>query len=120
MSPRFLLIASEHALNRESLVRSLELLRPEIPVQTAVPAEVDNVVSRKRPWLVICSSVTEVIDRLTPAWIELHPLDTPYTTISVAGERSSIATPNPTFEELLRIIDDVWGLQLKDSQEAFS
>ncbi len=103
----YLLIGSELALYREVLAGVFTALRPEVPVHAVAPAELDATVLCLRPWLVICSAVSTVVEGLAHAWILIHAEGSRDATVSVGGERRTI--PSPTIEELLRLVDEVWG-----------
>jgi len=107
-APRYLLIANELPLQREVLAGALHALRPAIPVRVIPPVELDATVASLRPWLVICSASSRIIDELVPAWILLHPDAGGDAMVRMRGTHH--ATANPTLEELLCLIDQAWAL----------
>jgi len=109
MAPPPVLIGSERFLYREVLAGTLRALRPDLVVHDVPAGELDAAVHRARPWLVICSALTVVVEECAPAWILLHPEHDRLTTVSVAGERRTM--PHPTIDVLLRIIDEVLAVR---------
>jgi hypothetical protein len=103
----YLLIESELALYRDALSGFLAALRPSVPVQTVTLAELETAIACRRPWVLICSVVTTLIEDLVPRWILIHPSGESPSLVSVAGQRRSIA--HPTIEELLHLVDELWG-----------
>ena len=98
-----LLIGNSLPLYREVLTGTLRTLRPDVPVRSVAPADLDAAVACLRPWLVICSALSSVVEELAPAWIMLNPDEEPATLVSVAGERRVI--PHPTLDELVELVD---------------
>jgi hypothetical protein len=57
------------------------------------------------PHLVVCSRVTDVVERNTLAWVELYPdNNTTESVVSLAGEKSIY--PDMDFETLLSVLDE--------------
>ena len=106
VTPPYLLIGNELALYREVLAGVLQAMRPAISVRVVPAADLDATVACHRPWLVICSTMSAVVETSVPAWILLHPNETRDTIVSVRGERRTI--PHPTVEELVQLVDEVW------------
>ena len=104
MPPPSLLIGSELSLYREVLVGTLHALRPGLAVRAVPVADLDTSVALLRPWLVICSAVTRVIEEVAQAWILLYP-DNRGTVVCIEGCRRPI--PDPTIDELLGVIDEI-------------
>jgi hypothetical protein len=101
-----LLIGNELALFRDVLAGVFEVLRPTIPVRTVPVAELDTSVTALRPWLVICSALSAVIQELACAWILIDADANRPTVVSVAGEQRII--PHPTVDELVQLVDEAW------------
>ncbi len=97
------LIANEPQVYREVLCGTLEKLRPRVEVHAAEPEDLDEEVLRLTPGLVVCSRLTPVVERETPAWIELYPEHSRRANISVAGEKTTF--DNVDFDTLLSILD---------------
>ncbi len=104
MPPPSLLIGSELSLYREVLEGTLHALRPGMAVRAVPVAYLDTNVVLLRPWLVICSAVTRVIEELAQAWILLYP-ESRDTVVCIGGNRRNI--PDPTIDDLLAVIDDI-------------
>lgn len=102
----YLLIGTALPLYREVLSGALQALRPDVAVRTVAPEELEATVSCLRPWLVICSATSAVIEELAPAWVLLYPDERRHSVVSVAGARRTI--PHPTIDELVRLVDTVW------------
>ena len=106
MTPPYLLIGNELALYREVLAGVLQVVRPAISMRVVPAADLDATVACQRPWLLICSAVSPVVEASVPAWILLHPNENRETIVSVRGERRTV--PHPTVEELVQLVDEAW------------
>ncbi|MDQ3542084.1 MAG: hypothetical protein M3440_15510 [Chloroflexota bacterium] len=107
MPPPSLLIGSELSLYREVLEGTLHALRPGMAVRAVPVADLDTSVVLLRPWLVICSAVTRVIEELAQAWILLYP-EGRDAVVCIGGNRRII--PDPTIDELLNVIDEAQAM----------
>jgi len=98
-------IGTGHSLYREVLSGTLATLRPELAVLSTPPVDLDALVYRLQPLLVICSALSAAIENRAGAWILLHPDVHQQTIVGVQGGRRSI--PHPELVELVYLIDDL-------------
>lgn len=82
---------------------ALESARPQADVLTAEPGVLDREVRRFAPRLVICSRVTDYVEAEVPVWVELYPDHGPDSTVSFAGQRSTVS--GIELDDLIRIFD---------------
>lgn len=99
------LMANEPRSYREAISGVIAQLRPGMEIFTARAPELDHEFSRIRPDLVLCSGLTETIEREAPAWIELHPDGDSRALVSLG--KDSVLYPDMDFERLLSIFDRV-------------
>lgn len=97
------LLTNEPRSYREAIAFALQTARPQADVVTAEPSALDPEVERLAPRLVVCSRVTAFVEAEVPAWVELYPGHGPDSTVSFAGERSTVARIE--LEDLIRIFD---------------
>lgn len=103
--PPYVVIGNEHSLYRDVLSSTLATLRPEMSVLNAPPIDLDAIVYRLQPLLVICSALSAAIENRAGAWILLHPDVHQQTIVGVQGARRSM--PHPELGELVQLIDDL-------------
>ena len=80
-----IVVANEPRSYREALAVACRVLRPQIEVILAEPADLDAAVARLDPHLVLCSQLTEGLRTGTRAWVVLYPGGEARAVISVAG-----------------------------------
>ena len=97
------LIASELASYRESVVAMFRISLPDLEVFEADSAGMDREVERLHPDLVICSGVTPFVKERVPNWIELYPDCRPFSTFCLDGEVST--TERVELADLLAVAD---------------
>lgn len=105
MSGIDILVGNHLPLYREVLVSTFRARRPDLAVESVSGQDLDAAVVRLRPWLVICSAVSQTIIARCPAWILLFPEERDEAVVSIAG--SSQVLPHAGVRELLAILDDV-------------
>ena len=105
MAKACIVVANEPRAYREVLTAALHELRPHIEVISIEPDDLDRNISHRRPRLVVCSRLTEVVERCCDAWILLYPHRENRAVISVAGRRTVVT--NVEFCHLLAVIDEV-------------
>jgi hypothetical protein len=87
MGVRCILVANELTSYRQSIAIVIRELHPNVEVLEVHPETLDREVTRIGPDLVICSSVTTVVEELAANWIELYPECGPFSTFCIAGDR---------------------------------
>jgi hypothetical protein len=87
MGVRCILVANELTSYRQSIAIVIRELHPNVEVLEVHPETLDREVARIGPDLVICSSVTTVVEELAANWIELYPECGPFSTFCIAGDR---------------------------------
>ena len=98
-----ILVANEPAMYRAVLASELSLLRPHLPVALVEPADLDSVVARFHPRLVICSQLTKTVRQHAAASIVLYPNGTNRAILDVDGQQQEL--PNPDLSDLLVAVD---------------
>jgi hypothetical protein len=100
-----IIVANEPRAYREALAAALHGLRPHIAVICIEPDDLEGTVCAYSPRLVLCSRLTEALERCSTAWILLYPDRENRAVISVAGRRAVVA--NIEFSQLLSVIDEL-------------
>ncbi len=102
MSKMRVLVANEPRSYRETMSAAFQYLRPDLEVIDIEPDSLDVEVARLEPHLVVCSRLTDTVER-RPAWVVLYPDHQRVSIVSVAGQHSTV--PDMEFDYLLSIID---------------
>jgi hypothetical protein len=89
---------------REAISATLEELRPHLEIFTADPDNLDEEFRRLSPQLVVCSRVTDLVEREALGWIELYPEHGSESVVSLCGEWT--AYPDIDLDTLLSILDE--------------
>lgn len=99
------MVAHSQAAYREVIAIALRDFRPHLEVIVAEPEELDREFANTLPQLVVCSRVTDLVERNTLAWIELYPdSNATESVVSLAGKK--VIYPNMDFETLLSVLDE--------------
>ncbi len=98
-----IVVANEPRSYREAMAAACRVLRPEIEVILAEPADLDAAVVRLDPQFVLCSRLTEGLRTGSRAWIVLYPEGEARAVISVAGH--CVTTSDLGFAALAALID---------------
>ena len=101
--PLHILIGNDPRAYREALVVAFRARRPEAEVVAVDPVELDAMVARYSPALVVCSALTEAVETRVPAWALLYPDGARLVVSSVAGERKTASDLD--LDELLSLAD---------------
>jgi hypothetical protein len=96
-------LANEAAVYREVISIVLKKLRPRVEVFTATPDDLDQEFSRLLPQLVVCSRLTELVQRNATAWIELYPDGASHTVVALGDKQTTLTAMD--FNTLLAILD---------------
>ena len=88
---------------RGVLASELSLLRPSVPIASVEPADLDTVVARIKPRLVICSELTKIVRQHASASIILYPNGANRAVLDVDGQQQVL--PNPDLSDLLVAVD---------------
>ncbi len=88
---------------RESLAVVFRRLRPQVSFITVDPIKLDDVVRNENPHLVVCSSLSTVIEKHVRAWIVLAADGQSAAVMHATGELSLVA--NLDLAGLLALID---------------
>jgi hypothetical protein len=97
------LLANEPRAYRESIAQVFRQLRPNVEVMTAEPDELEELVLRLAPEMVIFSEATGVVREHVPVWVELYPGYGPKSMVGVGEERSTIEEIQ--LSDLLSVVD---------------
>ena len=102
-----IVVANEPRTYRDVLATELPVLRPALHVLAVDPADLDAVINRVRPLLVICSRMTEAIRDHTTAAILLYPDGNDQALVEMSGPSHMLRSPR--LVDLLTAIDSVLG-----------
>lgn len=108
-----MLVANEPRSYREAFVYALRTRRPNTEVIEAEPADLDRMFERHQPDLVICSRVSQAVERSAPTWVLIYPENQPAVMVCTSGELSVLKNPN--LEDLLSVVDRAIALASDDS-----
>ncbi len=99
-------VANEPRAYREVLAAAVHELRPGLEVQAVEPEELDGIVGRDLPHLVVCSRLSEVIETRAPAWVVLYPEGEGRAVIGLGGRRTALSGGRIDFARILMLIDE--------------
>jgi hypothetical protein len=108
-----ILVGHEPRSYREVIAAALYELRLHIEVIIVAPQELDGAVVQRRPQLVLCSRLTEVVETRSLAWVLLYPHGEAHVVISIAGRRQTV--PDLELDGLLCLIDHTELLAREDA-----
>jgi hypothetical protein len=84
------MIANDPPLYREALAATLRIVRPAIETSLVEPEVLDEATIRHELQLVVCSRLTDVVERQSLAWALIYPEGTSWSELSLAGERTRV------------------------------
>jgi hypothetical protein len=93
---------------REVISAALEMLRPHGEIFTVEPENLDREFMNLSPQLVVCSRVTDIVERGALGWIELYPEQASESGVSLGGERTTY--PDMDLDTLLSVLDETGRL----------
>ena len=97
------LVGNEPLFYRDVMATALQDLRPNIEVAEVEPAALDGEVLRRRPQLVVCSELSEVVQTRAFAWVLIYPAGANLAVVSIGGRQSTI--PRVGFGDVLAAVD---------------
>ena len=97
------LVGNEPVFYRDVMATALQDLRPQVEVVEVEPAALDGEVLRRRPHLVVCSELSEVVETGSFAWILINPAGANLAVVSIGGQQTII--PQVGFDDMLAAID---------------
>ncbi len=86
-----ILLTNEPRSYREAIASVIRVLRPNTEVFVAGHEDLDAEVRRLGPQLVVCSQATPLVELRSLVWVELYPDHGSISTVSIDGERSTVA-----------------------------
>lgn len=98
------LVANEPIIYREVISAALKELRPNIEVFTAAPEDLDQEFLRLLPRLVVCSTLTALVEREAAVWVELYPEGTSRAVVGGLDEKRCVLV-SMDLSALLSILD---------------
>lgn len=102
------IVANQPAIYREVISAALEQLRPRAEVFRAEPEDLDRECLRLLPEFVVCSRLTETVEKTASAWVELYQGHGPISEVSISGRRSVL--DHIELDDLLAILDEAESL----------
>ena len=97
------LVGNEPLTYRDVMTTVLQDLRPHLEVVEVEPVDLDGEILRRRPHLVVCSELSEVVETGSFAWILINPAGANLAVVSIAGQQTII--PRVGFDDVLTAID---------------
>jgi hypothetical protein len=98
------MVANSLRSYRQAISATLKELRPNLQIFIAEPEDLDEEFRRLSPHFVVCSRVTELVEREALGWIELYPEHAPQSVVNLCGQRS--VYPQMDLEALLSVLDE--------------
>jgi hypothetical protein len=96
-------VAIEPLAYREVLAATLREIRPNVETIVVEPGELDQATAIHEPRLVVCSQLTDAIERGPGAWALLYPGGATWSELSLAGKRTRYS--HVDLVQLLAFID---------------
>ena len=96
---------------REVISTALRELRPNLKIFTADAEDLDEAFTRLSPPLVLCSRVTQLVQREAFAWVELYPEHGSESVVSICGHKR--VYPEMYLDALISVLDEaerLWRL----------
>jgi hypothetical protein len=104
MSTFRILVANEPRSYRDAITQVLQAMRPEFIAVSEEPADLDDMLRRHEPTLVLCSRVTEWLLSNIPAWIILYPAGASLVVTSIGGNQHTLTDVD--ISHLLALVDE--------------
>ena len=89
---------------RQVISAALKELRPNLQIFIADAEDLDEEFGRLSPHLVLCSRVTDLVEREAFAWIELYPEHASESVVSLCGQKS--VYPEMDWATLLAVLEE--------------
>jgi hypothetical protein len=90
--------------NLEAPAAGIRILRPHADVATSTPTELEGEIARFDPHVVVCVAPSPADTGARSAWVELDLLPGRAAKVRVGSRRREL--PDPTLEDLLRVVDE--------------
>ena len=105
MSGLRVVLANEPVVYREVISATVEIFRPRFEVFTAEPEDLDREFLCLGPRLVVvCSQLTELVEREALAWIQLYPNHASHTIVAL-GDEPPMKLAHMDLDTLLAVLD---------------
>jgi hypothetical protein len=105
MSGLRVVLANEPAVYREVISSAIAVLRPDFEVFTVEPEYLDRELLCLGPRLVVvCSRLTELVQREALAWVQLYPCGASNTLVALDGGRPT-KVAHMDLDTLLGVLD---------------
>jgi hypothetical protein len=116
MSGLRVLLANQPVVYRDVIAAAIETLRARFEVFTAEPEDLDRVFLRLgTPLVVVCSQLTDLVEREALAWIQLYPDHATHTIVAL-GDEPPTKLAHMDLDALLAILDAAERLCQCDSR----
>ena len=110
-------LGEEHRAYREVVAAGIRIMRPRVDVATSTPTELEGEIGRFDPHVVVCVAPSPVADTAgRPAWVTLELRLGRAAKVRVGSRRREL--PDPTLEDLLRVVEEAEELVGKDEARA--
>lgn len=98
------MLANEPLAYREALAATLREIRPGVATVVVAPDELEQATAMHEPLLIVCSRLTDAIERGPGAWALLYPGGATWSELSLDGNR--IRLSHVDLGQLLAFIDE--------------
>ncbi len=101
-------VERRHRTYGEAIAEAIGALRPRLQVSVVTPESFEEELTRLRPEVVVCDRPDPAGSDAALAWVEFFADDDRPSDVRVGGHRREIV--NPSFIELLAVVDEAWML----------
>jgi hypothetical protein len=101
-------VERRHRTYGEAIAEAIGALRPRLQVSVVKPESFEEELARLRPDVVVCDRTDPAGSDDALAWVEFFADGDRPSKVRVGERRREI--PNPSFIELLAVVDEAWSL----------
>lgn len=100
--PPTIVLANDPQAYRDALTFAFTTCCPEGTVVAVTPTALDVAIATHHPDVVICSTLTEIVETRVPVWVLLYPDGARLAVTSVRGIRTT--SPDVALDDLVALI----------------
>ncbi len=101
-------VERRHSAYGKAVAEAIGALRPRLQVSVVKPESFEEELARLRPEIVVCDRPHPAASDDALAWVEFFSDGDRPSEVRVGGRRREIV--NPSFIELLAVVDEAWTL----------